>query len=331
MVRRVLAVALLFWVLPSPAASQSLRGSAASLDIQNLVAQQHNFTYLETSADVSRFVDGGFLVHLGGNSNYDLADVSFPYARPEVQLFIERLSEQYRAACGEKLVVTSLTRPKDRQPANASPRSVHPTGMAVDLRLSQKTACRSWLERTLLSLEGSGVLNATRETNPPHYHVAVFPQQYAAYVSKLEGGAQLAASTAPVPAPRTAAPTAAQASTSTAVLASARSTASQATHRVARGESLWTIAQRYGTTVQALQRANNLSSSRIVVGQTLRLPGSVSSGPTQVATSYQVARGDTLWTIAQRHGTTIDAIRQTNNLNSNRIYAGQVLKLPVTN
>ncbi len=104
-----------------------------------------------------------------------LGEVSFPYARPEVKTFLEQLSSAYHAACGEPLVVTSMVRPISRQPRNASPISVHPTGMAVDLRRSDRHGCRQWLESTLLALEGEGMIEATRERWPPHYHVAVFP------------------------------------------------------------------------------------------------------------------------------------------------------------
>jgi len=99
-------------------------------------ALQYDYTFIKDPAEVRRFVRGGLLVPVPGNSDYQVdEDVSFPFARPEVLTFIERLSRQYRAACGEVLVVTSLTRPKNRQPRNSSKRwSVHPTGMAVDLR-----------------------------------------------------------------------------------------------------------------------------------------------------------------------------------------------------
>jgi hypothetical protein len=112
-----------------------------------------------------------------GNEDLELAggEVSFPYARPEVKIFLEQLAHAYHAACGEPLVVTSLTRPISRQPWNASPISVHPTGMAVDMRHSDRRACRQWMDSTLLALEGEGMIEATRERWPAHYHVAVFP------------------------------------------------------------------------------------------------------------------------------------------------------------
>src|SRR5688572_9449648 len=70
--------------------AQSLMGSRDSLLRQNAEAQDHDFTYLRTSSDVRSFASKGLLVRLRGNSDYRLASdyVSFPYARPEVKLFI---------------------------------------------------------------------------------------------------------------------------------------------------------------------------------------------------------------------------------------------------
>lgn len=169
------------------AAAQSLRGSRSSLDRQNREARGHDFTYVRGPSQLTRLVGAGLLVPVEGNADYSLADVSYPVARPEVQLFIERLSGQYREACGVPLVVTSLTRPRSSQPPNASSRSVHPTGMALDLRRPATRACRRWLESTLLYLERKGVLDATLERRPPHYHVAVFPDDYIAYVATVTG------------------------------------------------------------------------------------------------------------------------------------------------
>lgn len=235
-VRVVLALACVF-VAFDRAEAQSLRGSTGSLDRQNRVARQHDFTYLNTPAQVRRFVDAGYLIRVRNGPDHTVR-ARYPYARPEAALFISRLGRQYRRACGEQLVVTSLTRPRTRQPRNASPRSVHPTGMAMDIRRSTSRACRAWLEDTLLTLEGRGVLEALRESRPPHYHVAVFPRQYASYVETLQ-------------------------------LASA---AGGRDHRVRRGDSLWTIARRYGTTVRELRSANKLRGSRIYAGQVLTVP-----------------------------------------------------------
>lgn len=235
------------FLFPPDLRGQSLRGSTASLDRQERLAREHDFTYLRSPAQVEQFVKAGYLVPVRANRDFDLHGVSYPYARPEVKTFIIRLADQYRASCGEKLVVTSLTRPLSRQPSNASTRSVHPTGMAMDIRRSNSRACRSWLEGVLLSLEGAGVLEATRESYPPHYHVAVFPKPYARYVEALET--------------RQADPV----ETVTLV-------AGLEDYRVRRGDSLWDIAREYGITVAQLMEENNLRGSRIYAGQVLRVP-----------------------------------------------------------
>lgn len=183
----LLLAALAATALPARAdVPVSLRGSPSSMERQNRVAKAQDYTFLRTPAEVREFVEKEYLVPLEGNESYRVNDgVSFPYARPEMRTFVERLSAQYREGCGERLVVTSLTRPRGRQPGNAHPLSVHPAGMAVDLRISGKRACREWLEGTFLSLERKGILDATRERTPPHYHVALFPGEYAAYVERM--------------------------------------------------------------------------------------------------------------------------------------------------
>ena len=75
---------------------QSLRGSSASLDRQNRQAREHDFTVLRDSAQLKRFVHLELLVPVQANNDFALKDVSFPYARPEVRLFIGRLSSQLR-------------------------------------------------------------------------------------------------------------------------------------------------------------------------------------------------------------------------------------------
>jgi hypothetical protein len=174
------------------AGTASLRGSPASMERQHEVAQEQDYSFLRTPAEVLELREEGGLVAIPGNADYELARVSYPFARPEVKLFIERLAGQYRAGCGEALVVTSLTRPLSSQPRNAHALSVHPAGMAVDFRIPREPECREWLEGALLSLEGQELLDVTRERSPAHYHVAVFPAAYMAYVAKLEEAAAAA-------------------------------------------------------------------------------------------------------------------------------------------
>ena len=95
---------------------------------------------------------------------------------------------------------------------------------------------------------------------------------------------------------------------------------------VNKGDSLWSIAQKFGTTVSALRDINNLSSDTLQIGQILLIP--VSSTTNQ--TSYTVKSGDSLWSIAQKFDTTVDAIKVTNNLMSNLLQIGQVLIIPMS-
>lgn len=261
--------------LAAPLAGQTLKGSSASVDKQHDIAVEHDFSFLDKPSDVRRFVSLGLLVKLSGGPHYELGAVSYPYARPAVKTFVERLSGQYEAACGEPLVVTSLTRPVDRQPRNASDLSVHPAGMAVDLRVSNRRSCRRWLESTLLSLEKTGVLEATREHRPSHYHVAVFPNEYIAYVDQLKRKAAVAlaaVSTTAEPATRVASPE--DGATADASAEEPNDTPDSATtdYRVSRGDTLWDIARRVGTTVREIKQLNGLRSSRLMPGQTLVLP-----------------------------------------------------------
>ncbi len=284
-----------------PAMAQSLDGSRASMLRQNLGAQQEGLTYLRTVGDVQDFTQRGLLVPLTGSADYELAtgEVSFPVARVEVKAFIEQLAHHYRAACGEPLVVTSATRPINRQPHNASEISVHPTGMAVDLRRSDRGSCRRFVETALLSLEGKGLIEATREHWPPHYHVAVFAEPNLRYLDGTPDEmpppqmAALEAAGAAAPAVpyihRSAAPSYVAASSSSRSGSTARgrsarghTTRSRRSHtrtshgksyRVGRGDNLWRIARRNRTSVAEIERANGLhSTAELKPGQMLALP-----------------------------------------------------------
>jgi len=92
------------------------------------------------------------------------------------------------------------------------------------------------------------------------------------------------------------------------------------------GDSLYLIARSYGLTPQDLINANGLTSTMIMPGQVLTIPVSNSSG-----SQYTVKPGDTLYLIAQAHGTTVDSIMAYNNLKTTTIYPGQVLQLPPSN
>ena len=146
-------------------------------------ARAERLSFYETSRGVRAAVKAGRLQRIASTNDVVLHQVGYPYARPTTLTFIRRLGARYHDVCGEPLVVTSAVRPATRQPSNSSARSVHPTGMAVDLRKPDDPKCRRWLRETLLELEGAGVIEATEEFAPPHFHIAVYPTQYRRYVA----------------------------------------------------------------------------------------------------------------------------------------------------
>jgi hypothetical protein len=166
-----------------PSAAQSLRGSHASVNLMYRRAVRGGLDFYETPAEVRRAVLRGELVALRGNANYAVANIGMPYVRPETRDFVIDLAADYRRACGAPMVVTSATRPMSRRLANGSSLTVHPTGMAVDLR-KPTGRCLTWLRRTLLANERRGVIEATEERRPPHFHVAVLPVQYEKVASR---------------------------------------------------------------------------------------------------------------------------------------------------
>ncbi|MBC8249330.1 MAG: LysM peptidoglycan-binding domain-containing protein [Anaerolineales bacterium] len=105
-------------------------------------------------------------------------------------------------------------------------------------------------------------------------------------------------------------------------------------YTVQRGDTLYSIARRYGTTAQAIALANNIyNPSLIHVGQVLYIPGGPTPPPPPLpppsVVYYTVQRGDNLYRIARRFGTSVWAIVVANNIsNPSLIYRGQVLLIP---
>ncbi len=95
---------------------------------------------------------------------------------------------------------------------------------------------------------------------------------------------------------------------------------------VQRGDTLSSIARRYGTTVQALITVNNLRSTTIYVGQ--RLTIAVAGDPNQPTLYHTVQRGDTLTNIGRRYNVSVAALRAANGLTGSTIYIGQQLLIP---
>ena len=256
------AAALTTLALPSLAAAQSLRGSRSTVARVYERASERGLYFYKTSGGVKSAAEKGRFVRLTGNADYRLHGVSHPYLTATTRTFVERLAAQYRATCGEQLVVTSAIRPVASQPRNSSDYSVHPTGIAVDLR-KPSGKCLTWLRKTLLALEDENVIDGTEERSPPHFHVVVFPAAYDAYVATLEKRAKRSeASTAAATPKSTVAPRVALATVGRMQIGTTK-------YRVRKGDSLWSIAKRYDTSVATIQKLNPSAAKKIVPGQTL--------------------------------------------------------------
>ena len=243
--------------------AQSLRGSRSTVERVYERASGNGLVFYKTSGGVRSAAEKGRFVRLDGNADYRLNNVSHPYATATTRTFVERLGAQYRATCGEQMVVTSAIRPQTSQPRNSSDWSVHPTGIAVDLR-KPTGRCLTWLRKTLLALEDRGVIDGTEEKRPPHFHVVVFPAAYDAYIESLGGkSASATADKAVGPKASVAAPRIAL-----ATVARMPGTATRK-YRVRKGDSLWSIARRYDTTVDTIRKLNPAAAKKILPGQTL--------------------------------------------------------------
>ena len=107
---------------------------------------------------------------------------------------------------------------------------------------------------------------------------------------------------------------------------SGSSNSSSNTYTVKSGDSLWKIANQYGVTVNELKSLNDLTSDILSIGQVLKIPSSSSSNSS--GSTYTVKAGDSLWNIANQYGITVDELKNLNNLTSNTLSIGQILKVP---
>lgn len=103
---------------------------------------------------------------------------------------------------------------------------------------------------------------------------------------------------------------------------------------VKKGDSLWSIANQYGTTVNDLKKNNNLISDSLSIGQVIEIPSSTSIvTPSEddiinENNMYLVQNGDTLWSISRKFGVAVDDIKRINNLTNDILSIGMNLLIP---
>lgn len=121
------------------------------------------------------------------------------------------------------------------------------------------------------------------------------------------------------------------------IIMSSMAYAIPSTYVVQSGDSLWKISQTYGVSIDSIRQLNGLSSDNLKIGQTLKLTGTSSAPTSPVVTPapanttvYVVASGDSLWTIANKFGTTVENLKQLNGLSNDFLQVGQTLKVSGT-
>lgn len=105
------------------------------------------------------------------------------------------------------------------------------------------------------------------------------------------------------------------------------SSSTSGTYTVKLGDSLWKIANEYGLTVAELKSLNGLTSDNLSVGQVLKVSNSSGSSNSS-SNTYTVKSGDSLWKIANQYGVTVNELKSLNDLTSDILSIGQVLKIP---
>jgi hypothetical protein len=249
---------------------ESLHGSKASVERMYDFARRYHYPFYLTPTNVDQAIAQGKLVPLTGDSTYELTrGVGFSYSTREAKQFVTEFAPQYLFACGAPLTVTSAARPKSRQPHNANPHSVHPTGIAVDIRRPSPGPCRTWVRGALAQLEARGIVEATEEHHPVHLHVAVLAAPGSRVVLPNLTQGMVAAARIPV------APVAVEA---TNEASGANGEASlvpilNRTYVVRQGDTLYDIAMTMGVSVQALADANDRKERQVLKpGTMLKVP-----------------------------------------------------------
>ena len=109
-------------------------------------------------------------------------------------------------------------------------------------------------------------------------------------------------------------------------------------YTVKKGDTLYNIAKNFNTSVDTIMKDNGLVNTSLSIGQNLKIRtsgegevlecfGNTYTPPATVTTTYTVKKGDSLYSIAKKYNTTVDLIKLKNNLTTNTLSIGQILKI----
>jgi hypothetical protein len=176
----------------------SLQGGLDSIQKEMDVMAQYGLTPIQDEVELRRLIDAGKLVRVPMRGNGFVLDLEqigeyalpgdkllYHHALPRVRCFLSRLGDQFKATFGRPYPLTSLVRDcaytkrvaRGNANAIACKRSSHPTGSSADLsHKNMSRAQRKWVAKQLLALEGSGLIQATKEgVRQATFHVMVYP------------------------------------------------------------------------------------------------------------------------------------------------------------
>lgn len=184
-----LLTVFMVWMLAMSVHAGNLKGSRASMAVQNWEAERSELSYIEDDASLERMVKGGYLVPIPDTVGITIdprLDLKWRFVRPWVATFLHELGRDFYKEFREQLQINSAVRTVERQEelrrgnGNAAPpegrrRSVHPTGAAIDIaKLGRTTAETAWLRKRLSQLETDDRVEATEERRQAVFHVMVF-------------------------------------------------------------------------------------------------------------------------------------------------------------
>jgi hypothetical protein len=147
-------------------------GEVSSSKQQFGYAMENQLPFMTNEADYETRIASGYFVRLEGP--FLEVHAKRPYALPSTVAFATEMSVAYNTfGCG-RLVIKDTLRLTTERPKNGSPESVHPAGMALDIRTKYiPVECADWLRTYISQKEAEGKVDGTQEWKPEHLHIVV--------------------------------------------------------------------------------------------------------------------------------------------------------------